>query len=115
MSETPFYERPYLHETAECIGKTIFGSPKKMALGIWIVERDLSAPFSVGDAMEAYTGSKSKPDGQIGSYLKDWSEPEVALLERLREPHLRTQRYMRTESPLWGIFEAAKQAVVLND
>lgn len=110
MSHQNFWQHHNLAENAPDIGKRLFGSPKKLAIGIWIAELDVHSIFSTADAVEAYAG-KVSPDSNIGGYLREWSQPELNMLTKLHEPQLRAQRYERTDSDLWGIYAAAKIAL----
>lgn len=107
MSETSS-ESSRFDPAQEQFGKLIFGSPKKLAVGIWVLSQDLHKPFSLIDATEAYTGNRRQSDGQIGGYLQSFADFEM--LSRLEEPESRHQRYARLEHPIWGIFDAAKVA-----
>jgi hypothetical protein len=95
--------------TDAVVGKHLFGSPKKMNLGIWIVRRDLPEPFSVTEASRGVNGRRNFTDPQIGGYLRTYANLEM--VERLNEPELYTQRYKELDHPLWLIFEAAASAM----
>ena len=93
--------------TPESTAGFIFGSAKKMAVGIWIVEREVAIPFVVPEVKAGIT-EVSISDSSIHGFLQDFTKEEM--LERLQEPKLRAQRYSRLDHPMWGVFVTAKSA-----
>ncbi len=95
-------------QTPENLAKSLFGSNIRISIGIWIVQRETNEPFSVRDAIEAYTGIPTRSDSQIGGYLQSFANFEM--LKRLEEPDLRLQRYVKLDHPVWPVFESIQDA-----
>lgn len=103
---------PHWELTAEVLGndvaRMLFVSPKKLILGVWMADLEISNRFSVSDAITAVDGAPYVGDSQIGGFLRSFAE--IDMLDRLDEPELRFQRYEKLDHEAWAIFQSAKTA-----
>jgi hypothetical protein len=95
--------------TPKAVGTVIFGSPKRLSTGLYVVGRDSEEPFSIREASEAISGKENESNAGVGGFLRVFNQ--LGMLERLEEPDRYDQRYVKEEHPLWQIFEAASVAL----
>jgi hypothetical protein len=85
------------------VGRELFGRPCRLALALWIARRDKPLFYQSEPPREvilqSYLGS------ELGRLVR------LGMLDEERPEDARRVYYSRTDSPLWGIIQAAAEAL----
>jgi hypothetical protein len=88
---------------ADEVGKQLFGRSCRLRLAIWIVQRDKPRFFQSEPPREVILqGDVAK---ELGHFIC------LGMLEQERPDDSRRVYYVRTDSPLWKIIEAAAEVI----
>jgi hypothetical protein len=81
------------------VGKELFGRPCRLTLAIWIIRQNKPRFYQSEPPREVILqGDAAK---ELGHFVR------LGMLEEERPDESRRVYYVRTDSPLWKIFEAA--------
>jgi hypothetical protein len=85
------------------VGKQLFGRSSRLRLAVWIVQREKPRFYQSEPPREVILQSDAARE--LGHLLR------LGMLEEERPDESRRIYYVRTDSPLWKIIEAAVEAI----
>lgn len=88
---------------ADEVGKQLFGRSSRLRLAIWIVRREKPRFYQSEPPREVILQSDAAKE--LGRFLR------LCMLEEERPDEGRRIYYVRTDSPLWKIIQAAADAI----
>jgi hypothetical protein len=85
------------------VGKQLFGRPCRLALALWIVQREKPSFYQSEPPREVIR--QGDLADELGRLVR------LGMLEEERRPDARRVYYNRTDSPLWAIIKAAADVI----